>query len=99
MEIWSFCHSMQKNVPVEHQGEFGFGDVWTWTALESGSKLIVSYLVGLRDSGYATEFIRDVASPCEPRAINQTLKVTPAMAARLTTKLWEIDDLPALLDE
>jgi len=53
---------MQKNVPVEHQGEFGSGDVWTWTALESGSKLIVSYLVGLRDSGYATEFIRDVAS-------------------------------------
>jgi len=61
-EIWSFCHSKQKNVPVEHQGEFGFGDVWTWTALESESKLIVSYLVGLRDSGYATEFIRDVAS-------------------------------------
>ena len=61
-EIWSFCHAEQKNVPAEHQGEFGYGDIWTWTALASESKLIVSYLVGLRDGGYATEFIRDVAS-------------------------------------
>src|SRR5688572_27326858 len=29
-EIWSFCHSKQKNVPEEHEGEFGYGDVWTW---------------------------------------------------------------------
>jgi len=60
-EIWSFCHSKQKNVRPELQGTFGFGDVWTWTAIEVESKLIVSYLVGLRDGGYATEFIRDVA--------------------------------------
>ncbi len=37
------------------------GDVWTWTALNADSKLIVSYLVGGRDSGYALEFMDDVA--------------------------------------
>jgi hypothetical protein len=30
-EIWSFCYSKQKNVPAEHHGEFGYGDVWTCT--------------------------------------------------------------------
>src|SRR3712207_2855193 len=32
-EIWSFCYAKQKNVPTEHQGTFGYGDIWTWTAL------------------------------------------------------------------
>jgi IS1 family transposase len=59
-EIWSFCYAKERNVPVEKRGQFGYGDVWTWTAIDADSKLIVSYLVGLRDSGYATEFM-DVA--------------------------------------
>jgi hypothetical protein len=32
-EIWSFCYAKQKNVPREHRDEFGYGDVWTWTAI------------------------------------------------------------------
>jgi IS1 family transposase len=60
-EIWSFVHAKQKNVPEEKRG-FGVGDVWTWTALDADSKLIISYLVGLRDAGYAFEFMQDVAS-------------------------------------
>src|ERR1051326_2087087 len=56
-EVWSFCYAKQKNVPADKRGRFGFGDVWTWTALDSDSKLIVSYLVGLRDAGYAVEFM------------------------------------------
>ena len=60
-EIWSFCYSKQKNIPKDRAGEFGVGDVWTWTAIDADSKLIVSYLVGLRDGGYATEFMNDVA--------------------------------------
>jgi hypothetical protein len=34
-EIWSFCYSKQKNVPEEHRGTFGYGDVWTWTAIDA----------------------------------------------------------------
>ena len=37
------------------------GDVWTWTAIDADSKLIVSYLVGGRDAGYVAEFMSDVA--------------------------------------
>ena len=60
-EIWSFCYAKEKNVPPELKGTFGYGDVWTWTALDAETKLILSWMVGGRDSGYATEFMRDVA--------------------------------------
>ena len=59
-EIWSFCYAKQKNVSHAKNAPEGAGDVWTWTALDSESKLIVSYLVGGRDSGYALEFLTDV---------------------------------------
>lgn len=59
-EIWSFCYSKQKNVPVNKLGEAG--SVWTWTALDSDSKMIVSWLVGGRDSEYAIEFMDDLRS-------------------------------------
>jgi IS1 family transposase len=61
-EIWSFVGCKQTNVPAERKGQFGIGDVWTWVALDSDSKLCVSYMLGLRDAGYATDFMRDVAS-------------------------------------
>ena len=32
-EIWSFCYAKKKNVPDELKGIFGYGDVWTWTAI------------------------------------------------------------------
>jgi IS1 family transposase len=60
-EIWSFCYSKQKNVPADLKGVFGYGDVWTWTAIDADSKLIISYMLGLRDGGYAMEFMNDVA--------------------------------------
>ena len=61
-EIWSFCYAKQKNVPAEKTGEFGYGDVWTWTAIDAENKLIISYMLGRRDASYANEFMRDVAS-------------------------------------
>jgi len=61
-EIWSFCYAKQKNVPEEKQGKFGFGDVWTWIAIDADTKLVPSWLVGLRDAGYAFAFIRDLQS-------------------------------------
>ncbi len=61
-EIWSFCYAKEKNVPEEMKGKLGFGDVWTWTAIDADSKLIVSHLVGDRSAGYARKFIDDLAS-------------------------------------
>ncbi len=64
-EIWSFCYSKQKNVPENKIGEAG--SVWTWTALDSDSKLIISWLVGGRDSDYAIEFMDDLRKRLENR--------------------------------
>ena len=47
-EIWSFCYAKQKNVPAELQGQFGYGDVWTWVAIDADTKLVPSWLVGKR---------------------------------------------------
>lgn len=49
-EIWSFCYAKEKNVPGDKQGQFGYGDVWTWTAIDADTKLVPSWLVGLRSA-------------------------------------------------
>lgn len=61
-EIWSFCYSKQKNVAPEREGILGYGDVWTWVALDADSKLAINWLVGLRTVEYAEAFIGDLAS-------------------------------------
>lgn len=43
------------------------GDVWTWTAIDADSKLMVSWLVGARDAGYAHALMQDVASRLSSR--------------------------------
>ena len=60
-EIWSFTYAKQKNVARAKAAPEGAGDTWTWTALDADAKLIVSWLVGGRDAGYATEFMQDLA--------------------------------------
>lgn len=64
-EIWSFVGAKMKNVPEEKIEEWG--DVWTWTAIDADSKLIVSYLVGQRGPRWAKSFMEDVASRIESR--------------------------------
>jgi IS1 family transposase len=59
-EIWSFCYSKARNVSAAKRAPYGAGDVWTWTAIDADSKLMVSWLVGLRDSSFAIEFIADL---------------------------------------
>ena len=61
-EIWSFCYAKQKNVPQEKQGVFGYGDVWTWVAMDTETKLVPSFMVGNRDAVTARIFIDDLAS-------------------------------------
>lgn len=60
-EIWSFVYAKAKNVPQERAGQFGVGDVWTFTAIDADSKLCISWMLGARDTGTATEFMQDVA--------------------------------------
>jgi hypothetical protein len=61
-EIWSFCYAKQKNVPEELQGQFGFGDVWTFTAICADTKLVPSWHLGRHDTENATAFMKDLAS-------------------------------------
>ena len=61
-EIWSFVYAKAKNVPAEHKGEFGYGDVWTWTALDADTKLVPCWRVGGRDGYDAWVFMKDLAA-------------------------------------
>jgi IS1 family transposase len=58
-EIWSFVGAKQKNVTPEMPSTTG--DAWTFVAIEAQTKLVMSWLVGRRDAGCATEFLQDVA--------------------------------------
>ena len=66
-EIWSFCAAKQKNVANMKAPVHGAGDVWTWTALDADSKLIVSFMVGGRDAMWADAIMRDVAARIDRR--------------------------------
>ncbi len=59
-EIWAFCYSKQKNVPEQHRGTYGYGDVWTWTAICADTKLVPSWLVGERTVDDAWTFLSDL---------------------------------------
>ena len=56
-EIWSFCYAKDKNVTTAKAAPSQAGDVWTWTALDSDSKMILAYEVGDRSSATALEFM------------------------------------------
>lgn len=60
-EIWSFVYSKQKNVPEDKRGQFGVGDVWTWTAICADTKLAPPFMIGGRDAGVAYDFMQDLA--------------------------------------
>jgi IS1 family transposase len=80
-EIWSFCYAKDKNVTADMAEKVpGAGDVWTWTALDADSKLMISWLVGSRHSTDARLFMSDVAS----RLANRIQLTTDAYMAYLT---------------
>jgi len=61
-EIWSFCYAKARNVATATAAPDGAGDVWTWTALDADTKLMVSYFVGDRGAQSAlilTDDLRD----------------------------------------
>lgn len=60
-EIWAFVYGKDKNLTLE-QVQAGAGSVWTWTALDADTKLIISYALGDRGAETAKAFVQDLAS-------------------------------------
>ena len=58
-EIWSFGYSKEKNKLANVANA---GDVWTWTAIDADSKLIVGWFVGNWDGDSANTFMQDIDS-------------------------------------
>lgn len=84
-EIWSFCYAKDKNVPEKYKGKFGYGDIWTWTAIDAETKLVPSWLIGLRDAPHAYRFMQDLKS----RLANRVQITTDGH----TSYLWAVENV------
>jgi IS1 family transposase len=60
-EIWQFVGAKKKNATLEQKAA-GWGDVWTWTALDADTKLCITYYVGDRGKQSAYQFMQDCAA-------------------------------------
>lgn len=60
-EMWSFVYCKEKTVPYAKKPPPDAGNVWTWTALDADSKMLISWVVGPRDSGSAFRLMHDLA--------------------------------------
>ena len=90
-EIWSFCYSKEANVPSKLKGQFGFGDVWTWTAIDADTKLIVSYGIDRRDPEAAQAFIHTLRSRLANRVQLTTDGFKPYLTAVKESFGQEVD--------
>lgn len=61
-EIWTFVYAKNDNVKAAKSAPATAGDVWTWTAICADTKLIVSWLLGARDTDAALSFVSDLGS-------------------------------------
>jgi IS1 family transposase len=75
--IWAFCYCKKMNIPFAKEWKPGNGDVWTWTALDPDSKLMVDWMCGQRDGGAAYDFMRTLA----PRFANRIQITTDGLHA------------------
>jgi IS1 family transposase len=80
-EIWSFCYAKKKNVAPEHQGILGYGDLWTWVAIDADTKLVPCWHVGNRDARAAEQFMNDLASRLKHRVMLTTDGYKPYLEA------------------
>jgi IS1 family transposase len=107
-ELWNFVGCKQKNVTTKKIERDGVcGDVWTWIAIDADTKLVPCFMLGLRDPASANLFIEDLAGRLANRVqltsdglkvYLAALRVTPAMEAGITDRLWSISDVVKLLD-
>jgi IS1 family transposase len=61
-EVWGFCGAKERNLKPERRGTLDLGDVWTWVAIDSDTKLIVTWLMGKRTRDEAFQFVGDLAA-------------------------------------
>lgn len=66
-EIWGFVYAKEKNVPTLKKPQPGAGSIWTWVAICSTTKIVPSWLVGLRDGEHASAFVKDLAGRLKNR--------------------------------
>ena len=67
-EMWSFVYAKEHAVRRGRAAPDGAGDIWTFTAIDAGAKLIVSYLVsGERGGETALAFMDDLRGRMEDR--------------------------------
>lgn len=78
-EIWQFIGAKEKNARDEQKAQ-GWGDCWTWTAIDADTKLIASWFIGSRDATSAWWFMRDLTS----RLISRVQLTTDGHSAYLT---------------
>lgn len=82
-EIWSFSYAKNKNVKFAKAAPEGAGDVWTWTAIDADTKLIVSWHVGDRSARTGASFLHDLKA----RLANRVQLTTDGHKAYLSAVL------------
>jgi IS1 family transposase len=92
-EVWAFVGAKQRNATVDTQG-----DIWTYTAVDSDSKLIISWLVGRRSHTNAREFLEDVADRV-PRRAQLTTDAHPMYAKAVENAFGERIDYAQLVKQ
>jgi IS1 family transposase len=90
-EIWQYVYAKAKNVPEDKKGTFGYGDVWTWTAIDADTKLIISYLVGPRTPDVAFDLIDDLAARVQTELMPQITTDGLSMYPRAIEKSFGMD--------
>jgi len=87
----AFVYAKQKNVPLNRQGQFGIGDVWTWTAIDADTKLAIAWLAGQRTVEWACRFMKDVRSRLANRVQLTTDGHRPYLQATQQAFDWQVD--------
>lgn len=59
-EIWTFVDAKEKNTSIEKKAQ-GWGDCWTWVAMDAETKLVPTWYLGTRDACAAYHFMHDLA--------------------------------------
>ena len=61
-EMWTYCYARQGRLPDIKEPYDVAGDVWTWTAIDKDTKLLIAWIVGDRDQYYGDTFMQDLES-------------------------------------